>query len=140
VSAPFERYPFVHLDPAQGEASLAAVLPLTLAARASVQVSGLLDTAAAVSVLPYDVGLRLGLDWAAQTIPLKLTGNLAQVEARAVLLTATVGAFPPVRLAFAWSRSNDVPLLLGRVNFFAEFDVCFFRSRAVFEVRPKATS
>jgi hypothetical protein len=30
-----------------------------------------------------------------------------------------------------------VALLPGRVNFFQEFDVCFFQSRAAFEVKPK---
>ena len=34
-------------------------------------------------------------------------------------------------------RPDAVPLLLGQTNFFDEFDVCFFRSRAEFEVRPK---
>jgi hypothetical protein len=27
------------------------------------------------------------------------------------------GVFVPVPLAFAWTRSNDVPLILGHVNF-----------------------
>jgi len=43
-----------------------------------------------------------------------------------------------VRLAFAWAKTDTVPLILGQVNFFLEFDVCLFRSRAVFEVRSKA--
>jgi hypothetical protein len=50
---------------------------------------------------------------------------------------AEIGAFPPVRLAFAWSRSDDVPLILGQVNFFMEFDVCFYRSKLEFDVRPR---
>ena len=29
------------------------------------------------------------------------------------------------------------PLLLRRMNFFLEFDVCFYRSQLAFEVRPK---
>jgi|GEM_PF-3158502 len=28
-------------------------------------------------------------------------------------------------------------LILGQANFFLEFDVCFFRARSEFEVRPK---
>jgi len=35
------------------------------------------------------------------------------------------------------SQSNDVPLLLGHVNFFAEFDVCFYTSQFAFEVSLK---
>jgi hypothetical protein len=30
-----------------------------------------------------------------------------------------------------------VAMILGQVNFFMEFDVCFFRSQAAFEVTPK---
>lgn len=51
-------------------------------------------------------------------------------------MTATIGAFTLVRLVFAWSLSDDVPLLLGRMNFFLEFDVCFYRSQMMFELRP----
>jgi len=43
-----------------------------------------------------------------------------------------------VRLAFAWTQTDNVPTLLGQVNFFLEFDACFFRSREEFEVQPKA--
>ena len=28
-------------------------------------------------------------------------------------------------------------MILGQVNFFMEFDVCFFRSQAAFEINPK---
>jgi hypothetical protein len=51
--------------------------------------------------------------------------------------TANVAEFPPVRLAFAWTQARDVPLILGQANFFLEFDVCFFRSRMMFEIAPK---
>ncbi len=45
---------------------------------------------------------------------------------------------PPARLAFVWARTDAVPVILGQVNFFLEFDVCFFRSRGLFDVRPKS--
>jgi hypothetical protein len=79
----------------------------------------------------------LGAVWEEQTVPLRLTGNLAHYEARALLVFATVGRFPPVRLAFAWTLADEVPLILGQMNFFMEFDVCFYRSRQFFEVRPR---
>lgn len=66
-----------------------------------------------------------------------MSGNLASVEARVAVLAAVVGGFPPVRLAFGWARTDEVSVILGQVNFFMEFDVCFFRSRGVFEVKPK---
>jgi len=37
---------------------------------------------------------------------------------------------------FAWTRQDNVPLLLGQVNFFEEFDVSFHRARRHFEIEP----
>jgi hypothetical protein len=132
-----QQFPYLSRDPALGNASLAPMLPLTLSGRQSVATSGLVDSGAAVNVLPYALGVQLGFDWEQQTRVVELSGNLAAVEGRVVVVSATVGAFAPVRLAFAWARTDAVSVMLGQVNFFLEFDVCFFRSRAVFEVRPK---
>jgi hypothetical protein len=77
------------------------------------------------------------LDWNQQTRSVELSGNLASVDARVVVLSAETGSFPPVRLAFAWAKTDAVSVILGQVNFFLEFDVCFFRARGVFELRPK---
>jgi hypothetical protein len=133
-----EQYPFVAPNPAAGAAGLLPFLPITLAlAQQPVPVLGLLDTGSAVNVLPYDVGRQLGADWDQLTTAVQLTGNLAQQPARVLMVSATVGKFAPVRLAFAWTKSNVVPVLLGQVNFFMEFDVCLFRAKSVFEIRPK---
>lgn len=88
-------------------------------------------------MLPFDVGQQLGAVWDELTTAVQLTGNLAQQEARVLVVSATVGKFAPVRLAFAWTKSNSVPVLLGQVNFFMEFDVCLFRARSRFEIKPK---
>jgi hypothetical protein len=140
VSDTAERYDFAERDPSLGPASLAPLLPIVLSAARSVSVSGLLDTGATVNVLPYAVGERLGAVWEKQTTSVILSGNLAACEARALIVTAVVGTLPAVRLAFAWARTDDVPILLGQVDFFMEFDVCFYRSRSKFEVRPKHSS
>jgi hypothetical protein len=137
MSAPAQQFPYVPRDPSLGQASLAPMLPLTLIGRQSVTTSGLVDSGAAVNVLPYALGVQLGFDWDQQAQAVELSGNLASVEARVVVLPGVVGSFPPVRLAFAWARTDDVSVILGQVNFFLEFDVCFFRSRSLFEVRPK---
>jgi hypothetical protein len=114
-------------------------LPLSLTYRgSSIAVSGLLDTGASVNVLPYSTGIQLGAIWEEQTISVTLAGNLTAVEARGLLLAAQIGDFAPVQLVFAWSLSDDAPLLLGRMNFFLEFDVCFYRSQRMFEVRPRS--
>lgn len=113
-------------------------IPLNLMYRdAEIEVLALLDTGASVNVLPYSIGLQLGAVWEEQTTSVTLAGNLASVEARGLLVYAQVGNFDPVRLVFAWSQSDEAPLLLGRMNFFMEFDVCFYRSQLIFEVRPK---
>jgi hypothetical protein len=91
-------------------------------------------------VLPYSLGVQLGFDWDATTKRVKLSGNLAEVEARVVVASAIVKDFAPVRLAFAWAKSDNAPLILGQVNFFLEFDICFFRAREVFELRPRLST
>jgi len=133
-----EQFPYVPRDPALGLASLAPMLPLTLIGSQSIDTMGLVDSGAAVNVLPYSVGEQLGFDWDQETRSVELSGNLASVEARVVVLSAVIGNLPPVRQAFAWARTDDVPVILGQVNFFLEFDICFYRSRGMFEVRPKS--
>lgn len=133
-----ETYPFVSMHSAPGTIGLMPFLPMTLKFGAqSVAVLGLLDTAAAVNVLPYDIGLQLGAVWDRQTSAVKLTGNLASIPARGLLVNATVGGFPTVRQVFAWAQINSLPLILGQVNFFLEFDAYFSRSSGLFEVKPK---
>lgn len=136
--ADFLRYPFVAADSQLGEASLRPYLPLTLFHQGqSVETAGLLDTGAMVNVLPYQLGIDLGAVWEQQTNALQLTGNLAQYEARVLIVSAQVGQLAPVRLAFAWTQAENVPLLLGQVNFFMEFNVCFYRSQLAFDISPK---
>jgi hypothetical protein len=131
-----ERFPFVEVAPSLGAASALPFVPILLAyGRRQVSASGLVDSGATLNVLPYDIGLRLGAVWEQQSVPVRLTGNLAASEARAIVLTGLIGSFAPVRLAFAWTRNDRVPLILGQVNFFMEFDVSFFRSDMAFELR-----
>ena len=114
------------------------LLPLGLRFKSGevVRAHGLIDSGATVNVLPFGLGIRLGAVWEAQTTPVKLTGNLANHEARALLAEAAIEGFAPVRLVFAWTRSENVPLLLGQVNFFEEFNVSFQRAQRVFEIEP----
>lgn len=134
-----QRFNFVEGFDAFGVPDALPQLPLTLTYRgSSVEVLALLDTGASVNVLPYKSGVELGAVWEEQTTVVTLAGNLASVEARGLLVSAQIGDFAPVRLVFAWSSSDDMPLLLGRMNFFLEFDVCFYRSQKVFEVSPKS--
>jgi hypothetical protein len=135
------RFPFISATSQKGEGSLMPFLPILLRHQGhEVSTYGLLDTGASVNVMPFSMGLRLGCIWEQQTIPLKLSGNLALVEARAVFVDAMVEGCTPVSLAFAWTRADNVPVLLGQTNFFMEFDVLFARSARFFEVLPKGSS
>ena len=134
-----QRFNFTEKLDAFGVPDQLPQLPLTLLYRnASVEGTALLDTGSSVNLLPYNLGIALGAVWQEQTTSVVLTGILNSVEARGLIVLAQIGTFEPVRLVFAWSRSDDAPLLLGRINFFSEFDVCFYQSQLMFEIRTKS--
>jgi hypothetical protein len=135
------RFSFTEVDPDMGAFSTMPYLPLILSYQnLSLNLSGLLDTGSSVNVLPYEIGLRLGAIWERQTLGVPLGGNLARFEARALVVTATVSNFNSVDLVFAWTMDRNAPLILGHVNFFQTFDVCFYRSELAFEISSKITS
>lgn len=122
-----EQYPYIQRTAQAGPLNVLPCVPVVLTNQGrSMTVTALLDTGATVNVLPYDVGLQLGMVWGQSTIPVQMTGILATVPGFGVTAHATVGQFPPVNLTFAWVQSNIVPVVLGQMNCFHEFDVCFF--------------
>ena len=126
--------------PLQTEVDSLPRLTLTLSrGQRQAAVAGLVDSGATVSVLPYDTGIQLGAVWDSSKASIQLGGNLGELSAMPLVVTGKVGDYPPVRLAFAWTRVNNVPLILGQMNFFREFDICFYRSKLEFAVNPKAT-
>jgi len=136
------RFPYVAAN--NLSTSLMPPLPMVLSlGDRSVEVNGLLDTGAAVNVLPYRVGLALGVVWEDQTVPVSLVGSLGQFEARALIV---IGSHPQntgnsgVQLVFAWTQAENAPVIFGQMNFFIEFDVCFYCSQSVFEVNAKAST
>lgn len=134
-----QRFNFTEGFDAFGVLDALPQIPLTLTYRnTSIEVLALLDTGASVNVLPYSVGLQLGAIWEEQAMDVTLAGNLASIAAKGLLVSTRIRDLDPVRLVFAWSQSDNVPLLLGRMNFFREFDVCFYRSQLIFEVRPRS--
>ncbi|MEA5479486.1 hypothetical protein VB774_17840 [Pseudanabaena galeata UHCC 0370] len=136
-----KRFNFVEKSNSVGETSLVPYLPLTLSFQnTSISTSGLLDTGASVNVLPYEIGIQIGLNWDDHTTSVTLAGNLAQFPAKGIILSATIDQFAPTTLVFAWTKAENIPLLLGRINFFQEFDVCFYGSQLAFEIAPKAKS
>jgi hypothetical protein len=135
-----ERFPFRQRTDEFGSTFIVPDLPLTLTyGDRSLDVVSLVDSGSSVNVLPYEIGLQLGAVWEEQTTSVRLTGNLARFPARGLLLTANIAQFQPVKLVFAWTEAT-VPLLLGQVNFFAEFDVCFYGYQQVFAVKPSSAA
>jgi len=111
------------------------VLPITLNYQEhSLTVEGLVDSGSTVNVLPYDIGLQLGLDWEIQRVSVTLRGNLQKTPAFGVVLTVQVDPFPALPLVFAWTQTPrpQSRLLLGQMNFFQHFDVWFSGIRQTF--------
>ena len=134
------RIKYSTTDSSQDEFDALPRLPLVLCLDSeSVEVVGLVDSGATVNVLPYEVGIQLGATWDNRKAVIRLAGNLGHIGAMPLVVTAKVSEFAPVRLAFAWARSSDVPLILVQTNFFIEFDICFYRSKLEFEVKPRSS-
>ena len=130
------RFPYTVTAPTQNEFDSLPRLPLTLQLdRRRVEAIGLVDSGATVNVLPYDTGLQLGGLWEDRKATIKLAGNLGGLAAQPIFVMATIGDLSPIRLVFAWTRSNNVSLILGQMNFFMEFEVCFFRKQREFEIK-----
>lgn len=133
------RFSFTHAESRQTAVGQLAYVPVILSYEMhSTPVSGLLDTGSTVNVMPYSVGLKLGFVWEQQTTLVRLTGNLANVAAKAVVVSGKIASLPPVTLVFAWTQAEEIPVILGQMNFFTEFDVCFFGSQAAFEINLKS--
>ncbi|MDP5337353.1 MAG: hypothetical protein NWQ28_02095 [Nodularia sp. (in: cyanobacteria)] len=133
-----KRFLFTDKTDSFGQVSTMPYLPLILSnGNKSLEAMALLDTGASVNVLPYQIGLQLGAVWEEQTVKLTLSGNLANNEARGLVVSGKIANFSPILLAFAWTQSIDAPIILGHINFFAEFNVCFYRHELAFEVFPR---
>ena len=116
------------------------LLAITLSVDASaLSVEALVDSGADVSVLPWRIGQALGARWDERKTTLRLAGMLSGTPAMPLLVMGRVADFVAVRLAFAWCRTDDVPLVLGQTNFFMEFDICFYRARQEFSIVPKGS-
>jgi hypothetical protein len=136
-----EQFPYHDRNPSTPGFDLMPDLPILLRSPPhALPGLALVDSGATISVLPYSLGAQLGFDWKAQNLQLRLTGALAQVEARGIAVEAVVGQLSPVRLVLAWAASDQVPFVLGQFNFFQAFDIAFFRSRGFFEIRPASPS
>lgn len=133
------RFKYSTNSPTQNEFDSLARIPLILEkGDNTVQATGLLDSGATVSVLPLSLGIKLGGIWDESKATIQLAGNLGDRPAIPFITTAKIADFEPTRLVFAWISSSNFPLILGQTNFFLEFDVCFYRSKLEFEIKPSS--
>ena len=133
------RFKYSTTSPSQNEFDSLPRVPLLLRQHDRVvETIGLVDSGATINVLPYEIGLQLGSIWDERKAILRLTGNLGNQQAIPFSLVAQIGEFEPVKLVFAWTNNPNAPLILGQTNFFLEFDVCFYRSKAEFEIQSKS--
>ncbi len=133
------RFHYSTTDPSQNEFDSLPRVPIIFRREGrTVESLGLVDSGATINVMPYELGLQLGAIWEDSRAIIQLAGNLGNQPAMPFFAMAQVGEIAPIQLAFAWTRSPNAPLILGQANFFMEFDVCFYRSKMKFEVKPKS--
>ena len=133
-----KRFPYIITNQAILPDDALPFFPLKLSRETeTTEVLGLADSGATINVLPYQVGLKLGAIWENQMQLFRLAGNLGNYESRGLIVTAQIADFEPVTLAFAWSKAENIPVILGQTNFFLLFDVCFFRQDNEFEIKMR---
>lgn len=99
-------------------------------------VRAVVDSGTSVNLLPHHVGLSLGLEWGSPIFP-----NIGKVRGRdcvGVKLGLGVKEFGAYVMRFAWSPDNDIPVLLGQVDFFQHFGIYFEASEQYFTLHPTA--
>ncbi|MEM8528019.1 MAG: hypothetical protein AAF806_18105 [Bacteroidota bacterium] len=108
------KFKYSTLHPKQNQLDSLPRLPFKLSSQINtMEVVDLVDSGATINVLPFDIGISLGAIWDEQKAIIPLAGNLQRSLAQPLLLDAQVGEYPIVKLAFAWVKHNDVPLILG---------------------------
>ncbi len=133
------RFRYSTQHPSQNEFDSLPRVPLVLHREGhTVDALGLVDSGATVSVMPHELGVQLGAIWSDNRAIIQLAGNLGNQPATPFFAMVQVGDHAPVQLALAWTKSPNVPLILGQVNFFLEFNICFYRSEMELEVKPKS--
>ena len=94
----------------------------------------LVDSGAALSVLPFDLGLQLGLDWNDAVIGSGLGNRIKPADSRFVFLDLIVESFQPFKNIFLWVNTNEIRLILGQANFLAHFDVLLSARKQEFTI------
>lgn len=129
------QFSYLDRNPGTPGLDLMPDLPIILRHQShSVSTVALIDSGAMGNVLPYSLGVQLGFDWNAEKARIVLGGVLMHVNAKGIMVEASIGQLPPVNLLLAWADSDQAPFVLGQFNFFQIFNVCFFRAQGMFEI------
>jgi hypothetical protein len=99
----------------------------------------LVDSGATVNVLPYSVGLDLGLDWKTAAEGFEIGGSAAGTTKK-VRLQFKIRDFDALELEFRWLEHDRVQLILGHDNFFKYFDVCFSTHNQVMTIKQSSAT
>ena len=104
------RIPYTLTKRASGNSGLLPFLPITLISSSKrVEAIGLLDSGSTINVLPYTLGISLGLEWEKQKTSVPLTGSLVEVEAVGVVIFGQVGEFQQRKLASRGRKATRFP-------------------------------
>ena len=134
-----ERFMYSLVGPGDAPRRSRPILSVTLIVpERRIAFPALVDSGADINVIPYSLGLALGLNWNDSRVGPTLTGKFANIETRLIVLPAVVGSFAPIDLVFTWMAQDTGPVILGQMNFFREFNVFFFGAEGAFELE-KAT-
>jgi hypothetical protein len=104
--------------------SVFPMLPLQLQSKnKTANETALVDSGAGMSVLPFEIGERLGLDWDNALVGSGLGKIVKPEDSRFVFLDVFIEPFLPFKNIFLWVKTNEVRLIVGQANFLAHFDV-----------------
>ena len=132
-----QRFPYAPMPPFSG--GMPVVTVRLTHERSSYNTHALVDSGAAMNLLPCECGEKLGFVWNEQRLALPMGGLLPDAQAFAVPVTVTLDPFDPIELAFAWTNvpQERLRVLLGQINFFHHFKVTFAAYEQYFEITPK---
>ena len=96
-----QRFPYTPMPPFQVDAGRECA---SRSRRVFVYYACLVDSGAAMNLLPFECGEQLGFVWNEQRLDLPMGGLLPDAKAFAVPVTLTLDLFEPIELAFAWTN------------------------------------
>ena len=135
----YERFSYTAVSVAGGVQRLRPILSVVFStSERRITFPCLVDSGADINVLPYSLGLALGLNWESTPAGPILGGKFLQTETRLIVLPTQIGKSSLVDLVFAWISVDIGPVILGQMNFFKEFNVCFLGSDDAFELARKS--